>query len=346
MPVYKDNERKTWYYKVRYKDLYGRNKQAMRRGFAKRSEAIQAEADFIAGIKNAFSDEITIDEIFEHNINHKKLKVKTIRRRTSEYNLHIKPRFGPLKAKDITIQQVMDFKSDLEKKFVSMNSARTVYSNFKVLINHAVKFFGLRIDPSIAVGPISRERPKVNFIQREEFEERVLLLDHLYYRQLARLLFYTGLRVGEGFGLTWKDVDLEKKQLHVNKTIDIITRQPGPTKTAGSVGYVPFPPFIKEMLKQIKKESETCLFGFHDGLYVFGGLAPYHYSHFHKKFKEVFPSLRIHDLRHSYASYLINKGVDIYLVKELMRHDDIKQTANTYGHLYTERKHQAMSVFD
>lgn len=43
---------------------------------------------------------------------------------------------------------------------------------------------------------------------------------------------------------------------------------------------------------------------------------------------------------------LSNKGKDIYLVKELMRHDDIKQTANTYGHLYTERKHEAMEAFD
>ncbi|WP_349774141.1 tyrosine-type recombinase/integrase [Sporosarcina aquimarina] len=79
---------------------------------------------------------------------------------------------------------------------------------------------------------------------------------------------------------------------------------------------------------------------------MFGGPTPYHYSHYHKKFKAVFTDLRIHDLRHSYASYLINKSVDIYLVKELMRHDDIKQTANTYGHLYTERKHELMSVFD
>ena len=88
------------------------------------------------------------------------------------------------------------------------------------------------------------------------------------------------------------------------------------------------------------------IFGFNDSLYVFGGLAPYHYAHYHKKFKKVFPELRIHDLRHSYASYLINKKVDIYLVKELMRHDDIKQTANTYGHLYVERKQEIMSVFD
>lgn len=163
---------------------------------------------------------------------------------------------------------------------------------------------------------------------------------------MARLLFYTGLRVGEGLGLTWSDIDLERNQLHVNKTLDITTRTPTSPKTKGSVGYVPFPVFITEMLKRIKKESAENIYGFNDDILVFGGMAPYHYSHFHKHFKLVFPELRIHDLRHSYASYLINKGVDIYLVKELMRHDDIKQTANTYGHLYVERKHEVMSVFD
>lgn len=346
MPVYKDKERGTWYFKVRYKDIYGRSRQKMKRGFEKRSEAIKAEAEFLASANKHFSDDVTVDEVFEHNINHKRFKEKTIRRRTNEYNLHIKPRFGHIKIKDITAQQVADFKADLEKNFTSLNSARTVYSNFKVLINHAIKFFGLKVDPTIAVGSIQRVRPRINFIRREEFEERVKQLDHLYYRELTRLLFYTGLRVGEGMGLTWQDVDLNKCQLHVNKTIDIITRIPTTPKTEGSIGYVPFPEFIGDMLHQIKKESAEKIYGFNEGLYVFGGLAPYHYSHYHKKFKQVFPELRIHDLRHSYAAYLINKGVDIYLVKELMRHDDIKQTANTYGHLYMERKHEVMSVFD
>lgn len=346
MPVYKDEKRKTWYFKVRYRDIYGRNRQAMRRGFAKRSDAVKAEAEFLANVNKHFSDEVTLDEVFEHNIKHKKLKEKTIRRRTNEYNLHIKPRFGHLKVKDITTQQVVEFKSYLENSFTSLNSARTVYSNFKVLINHSIKFFGLKVDPTVAVGAIQRVRPKINFIRREEFEQRVVQLDHLYYQELTRLLFYTGLRIGEALGLTWRDIDLDKRQLHVNKTIDITTRKPTTTKTAGSVGYVPFPDFIREMLEKIKKESAEKIYGFNEDLYVFGGLEPYHYSHYHKKFKQVFPELRIHDLRHSYAAYLINKGVDIYLVKELMRHDDIKQTANTYGHLYTERKHEVMSVFD
>lgn len=347
MPVYKDDERKTYYFKVRYKDMYGRNKQAMRRGYAKRREAVLAEAEFMANLKNAFTDEVTFDEIFDHNIKHTRLKDKTIRRRTNEYNLHIKPRFGHIKIKDLSIQQAMDFKSDLENGFKSLNSARTVFSNFKVLINHAIKFFGLRVDPTIAVGVIQRVKPKIRFIRREEFESRLLTFNPMhFYVELTRLLFYTGLRIGEALALRWKDVDLEKMQLYVEFTLDIKLRILTPPKTPGSEAFVPFPQFIADMLAAIKKESAEKIYGFNDEMYVFGGRDPYHYAHYSKKFKVVFPELRIHDLRHSYASYLINKGVDIYLVKELMRHDDIKQTASTYGHLYTERKHEAMSVFD
>lgn len=346
MPVYKDEKRKTWYYKTRYKDMYGRNKQKMQRGFKKRSEAIKAEAEFLSSINTTFSEDVTIDDIFEHNLTYKRLKEKTMKRRRNEYNNHIQPFFGRMRVKDISVQQVMDFKTRLENHFDSLNSARTVFSNFKALINHASKFYGLKIDPTLAVGTIQRVKSKINFIKRDEFEKRVKLFNTHHYQELTRLLFYTGLRVGEALALTWKHVDLERKQLYVEQALNIHTRKITPPKTEGSVGYVPFPQFIGDLLREIKSESASEIYGFNDELFVFGGLAPYHYSDYRRKFKQVFPDLRIHDLRHSYASYLINRGVDIYLVKELMRHDDIKQTANTYGHLYTERKHEVMSVFE
>lgn len=66
----------------------------MQRGFKKRKDAIQAEAFFITNIQNNFSDEVTIDQVFEHNLTFRTYKDKTIRRRTNEYKLHIKPRFG------------------------------------------------------------------------------------------------------------------------------------------------------------------------------------------------------------------------------------------------------------
>lgn len=346
MPVYKDELRKTWYFKVRYKDMYGRDKQKMNRGFAKRKEAIQAEADFISNIKGAFTDNVTFDELFDHNIKAKRYKDKTIRRRTNEYKKHIKPFFGHMQAKDVNTHQVMEFKTYVETNLKSLNSARTIFSNFKILINHAVKYFGLKVDPTLAVEPIARVRPEIKFIRKDDFEKLVVDVEWAYYSELTRLLFYTGLRIGEALALTWEDINIEEKQLHVNKTFDISLRVTTSPKTQGSVGYVPFPSFIADMLLKMKKESAEKIYGFDETFYVFGGVAPYHYSHYTKNFKKVFPKLRIHDLRHSYATHLINKGVDIYLVKELMRHDDIKQTANTYGHLYTERKQEVMNVFD
>lgn len=348
MPVYKDAERKTWYFKTRYKDMYGRNKQKMQRGFTASRDAKLAEAEFIATINNTFTDQVTINEVFEHNIKHKTLKDKTIRRRTNEYNLHIKPFFGHIKVKDLNTNHFLEFRTYLEKHFSSLNTARTVYSNLKVLVNHAVKFFGLRVDPSLPIEPIQRVKPEIFILKKGEFEQQLNheSLDIHHYREFARLLFYTGLRVGEGLGLMWKFVDLEKRQIYIKYALDPITRELSKPKTQASEAYVPLPFFIADMLVEIKKESAALYHGFNDDYFVFGGASPYHYSHFHKKYKEAFPKMRIHDLRHSYAAHLINSKVDIYLVKELMRHDDIKQTSNTYGHLYVERKHEAMNVFD
>lgn len=351
MPVYKDELRKTYYFKVRYKDMYGRNKQKMQRGFRTSKEAKKAEAEFITSIDNMFSDQVTIQEVFEHNIKHKSLKEKTITRRTNEYNLHIKPFFGHIKVKDLNTNHFLEFKSYLEKHFTSLNSARTVYSNLKVIVNHAIKFFGLRVDPSISIEPIKRIKPEIEIIKIADFKERVKheALDLHYYRQMTMLIFYTGLRVGEALALQWQYVDLEKNQIYIKHTWDFNKKKLGPPKTEASEAFVPLPIFITQMLAEIKKESEEKIYGFKENsneYFVFGGLAPYHYSHYHKKYKQAFPELRIHDLRHSYAAHLINNKVDIYLVKELMRHDDIKQTSNTYGHLYVERKHEAMHVFN
>ncbi|HDR3898421.1 TPA: site-specific integrase [Bacillus cereus] len=346
MPVYKDKERKTWYFKVRYKDMYGRNKQKLKRGFKKRGDAILAEAEFVASIKDAFTDEVTFDEVFEHNINFKTYKPKTIRRRTNEYNLHIKPRFGHIKVKDINTQQVLDFQKYLSSSLSSPESARTVYSNFKVLMNHAKRFYNLRYDPTLQVPTMPRGKKRIDFIKREDFDKRVQEFTMHYYKELTILMFYTGLRVGEALALKWIDIDLAEHQINVNKSWGLNERVLTSVKTAASEAIVPIPKLLVGMLGGIKKESAEKTYGFDENHFVFGGITPYHYNHYHKKYKEVFPELRIHSLRHSYAAYLINKGVDIYLVKELMRHENIKETADTYGHLYIERKQKAMSVFD
>lgn len=346
MPVYKDVVRKTWYFKTWYKDMYGIRRQKLRRGFEKKGDAKLAEAEFISNVENQFTNEITLDAVFQHNISYKMYKPKTVRRRTLEYNRHIKPKFGKLKIKDINVQHVLEFKNYVENEFGSLNTARTVFSNLKILINHAIKFYGLKHNPALLVPAIKRVKPKVDFIRKEAFENRLPELEMHLYKELSLLLFYTGLRIGEALALQWKNVSLDRNELFVAHTLDTNTRDLGPPKNESSQTTLVYHQRISDMLKEIKKESAEKFYGFDEDYFVFGGMAPYHYSHYHMKFQSVFPEIRIHDLRHSFATHLINNGADIYLVKEMMRHSNIQETVNTYGHMFTERKHEAMSIFD
>ena len=56
--------------------------------------------------------------------------------------------------------------------------------------------------------------------------------------------------------------------------------------------------------------------------------------------------IRVHDLRHSHASYLINQGVAPLLIKERLGHKDIKITLNTYGHLYPDQQKMVANLLD
>lgn len=348
MPVYKDEQRKTWYFKVRYTDLYGEKKQKMGRGFAKKGDAKLAEANFLASLKDQTSENVTFDTVFQHNMKFKDYEKKTIRRRTNEYNKHIKPRFGHVKIHDITVNQVLAFQDYLKKEFDSPETARTVYSGFITVINHARKFYGLQNNPTLQAPSLPRGEKSHTYIRLEEFERRLpeTFEPNKDYEEFFKTLFYTGLRIGEGLALIWSDINLFSSEISVTKTLDISTRTRKKPKTKASVAIIAIPNVIKDILIRMKKEAEKHYPGFNDNYYVFGGPEPYHYSRVYKIYKKVFPELRPHDLRHSFAAHLINNSVDIYLVQQMMRHATIKETADTYGHLFTERKHEAMQVFD
>lgn len=347
MAVYKDKTTGKWYFSVRYKDIYGNNKRKLKRGFDKQREAKAAEAKFLTESVDSYSSEQTFEYVFYHYLDNSDLRPKTRKRKENEYKKHIQERFGHIKISDIKQNQCQEFRKYLIDHLPSVNSARTVWSGFKVVINHAIKHFGLRIDPTVSIKPIPRKKPKPKFIMRDEFDNKVDSFIDDAYVEASQLMFYSGLRVGECFALTWKDMNLSKNELMVSKTMDITNRQIyDRAKTESSETIVVFPQFISDILSdRYERESKKWQY-FNDDYFVFGGIAPKHYAHYHKKFKEVFPGYHIHSLRHSYASYLANNGVDIFDLQQLMRHARITETLDTYSHQYTDKKHKAISVFD
>lgn len=348
MPVYKDSKRGTWYYSVFYKDVYGENKRKVKRGFSKKKDAVIAESDFIQKVKFGYSDNKTFDEIFHARLKSVQLSERSIEKRTTEYNTYIKRQFGFREIGKITTDQCKQLRDSLMNDYdISLPYARSVWAGFKAVFAYAGKYYKLTIDPTSPVEPIPRVKPKPIYITREDFEARVENIPNETCKNLAKLLFYTGLRVGEAMALTWKDFDSGKHELDINKTLNLSKRKIQETgKTAHSLATVPIPVLINTLLCDMYEHEKGTYKGFTDDYYIFGGNVPFSYHTFTYHFKKAFPEIKIHALRHSYATYLINNGVDMYLLMKLMRHSNISETIDTYSHLYPDKTHEVVQIFD
>jgi integrase len=141
---------------------------------------------------------------------------------------------------------------------------------------------------------------------------------------------YTGCRVGEILTLKWKDVFLEEGYLHLKDS-----------KTGEKT--IPLSESAKAILGELKRE--------HENPYVFIGEKPgtglttltrawYKIRHLAN-----LQGVRLHDLRHTFASLAIKQGVDLYTVSKLLGHKNIATTTR-YAHLEMKHLLKATNVID
>jgi integrase len=147
---------------------------------------------------------------------------------------------------------------------------------------------------------------------------------------IVLFLLYTGARKREVLEAKWSDFDLERRSWRIPKT------------KSGKVRHVPLSDHALGVLKAVKTK-----YGHHAFVYAFAnevtGL-PYvsiFYSWDAARTRAGLSHLRIHDLRHSFASFLVNAGRSLYEVQEILGHADIRTTSR-YAHLSRERLQEAV----
>jgi integrase len=172
------------------------------------------------------------------------------------------------------------------------------------------------------------------------------------------LLLYTGMRIGEAIPLSWEKVDFANKRIFIDcNAVEIVDRSPNAKtktrievqdtpKTEASIRHINLGKTAIEALEELKK-----LNGGHK--YVLansnGGLLQY--RNFNRMLESILERCNIepcgsHTCRHTFASMLIRKGVDIKVVSELLGHADVSTTYNIYVHLINEQKQQAIEMLD
>jgi integrase len=160
-----------------------------------------------------------------------------------------------------------------------------------------------------------KEKQRLVYLTPEQAEK---LKQHISnnYRDLLEFLLYTGLRVGEALKLTWKDVDFEA---------NIIILRQDKTKT-GRNYVIPLNSKVKEILLARKKKTKDKR--------VF----PHSKSNFTRAFKQALKraglpqEIRIHDLRHTFASWLSMSGIALQQIAALLGHRQLSTTMR-YAHL-------------
>lgn len=345
--IYKDKKRSTYYFSV-YVDVNGEKKRFVRRGFKNRQEARLAEADFLLNFDTTDDERITFETLAEmyKNWYKKRRKESSYKKIKSVVDIHLNPFFKKKYIGDITKRDVIKLHDKLLDKKLSVTSVKKAHTVLSSMLNYAIKTEYLKVNVAREAGNLDiKETKRFEFWTIDEFKQFISTVDDLMYRTLFMTLFYSGMRKGEALALTWKDVDFENSIIDINKTA--FHQNITSTKTESSVRKVKMPQHTMNLLRELKlsklSKINYVVFGeFYD--HISESTLDRQYNHYVKLSKV--KRIRIHDFRHSHASYLISLGNDIQVVSERLGHANTSTTYDIYAHLYPNAEAEAVAKME
>ena len=340
MPTYKDKKNGTWYVVCQYTDYKGVSKQKCKRGFGTRREAIQWETDF--SLQQDASMDMKMSDFIGIYLTAIKPRIKQssyeIKRQVID--AHILPAFGNKAVNAITSRDVLLWQNQLithrdeRGKGYSKSYLKTLHNQLSCIFNYAVNNYDLRSNPARKAGNMgSEDEVKIDFWTKEEYEKfSYQAMDDPLSYYAFEVLYWTGIREGELLALTPSDFDFDNETLSITKTYhrfhgeDVITKP----KTKKSVRTVSLPSFLVEEVK------EYISLQYH--IAPDDRLFPVSKDYLLLKMKKYsrlagVKTIRIHDLRHSHISLLINMGFTPLAIAERVGHEAIEITYR-YSHLF------------
>lgn len=276
---------------------------------------------------------ITFNELFELFIEHNKLYKEPGTITTYKDAKKVFKELWELKIIDIRkihIQKAIDIltERDLKRSTIELNISK---------LRLALNYYKDNYDNSYTIDflknlqlpkEIAAEKKALTIKELEELANNMKNEETEYY--IATLLAgYCGLRIGEITGLTWNDINEIEMELNIKKQWKVDKNgieNFGKLKSKNSYREVPIPPKILEELKKYKKISTTDI---NNRILV---VKP---KSFNARIDEIikkYKDISIHELRHTYATFLISKGIDFKTVAKLLGHD-VAETIKTYSHV-------------
>lgn len=346
MPVFKDEERGTYYVKCYYTDYTGAKKQKKKRGFKLQREAKEWERKFLETQQNDLTMNFeSFTEIYLEDMSHR-VKEHTLYQKRFFIKSKLIPYFGKLPLSDITPAVIRKWQNELiayrdpDGEPYKPTYLKAVNVQLSSIFNYAVQYYNLPVNPCRKAGSIGTNKAEeMQFWTLDEFKQ---FLENISDKPRSRaaflILYYTGMRIGELLALECQDIDLINCKINITKSYqriegrDLITTP----KTPKSIRTVTIPEFLRDEIKTYL----SMLYELQPTDRIFGSCTKQHFETEMKRgTKSGTPKkIRIHDIRHSHASLLIELGFSPLVIADRLGHEKVETTLNTYSHLFPHKR--------
>lgn len=339
MKAEKDKKTGKWLIQYRYTDWQGKRRKSTKRGFATKREAEEWLRNFLITQKADF--DMKFEDFWKMYCADMETRLREHTMRTKKYIVELKilPYFGNKRVNDITAADIRQWQNELIKMGYSPIYLKTINNQLSAIFNYAVRYYDLKSNPCAKAGSMGKSKAEeMDFWTGEEFRK---FIDSVMNKRISYMafmtLYWTGMRMGELLALNPKDVDLEKRTISITKSYqrlgkkDVIT----PPKTPKSKRVITIPEFlaadIKDYMDSLYELQEN------DRLFP---ITKYYLEHeMQRGIKESgVKRIRVHDLRHSHASMLIELGFSPLEIANRLGHEKVETTLNTYAHLYPNKQ--------
>lgn len=314
------------------------------------------------------------------------LKAKSAERQEMTIKLHIKPHIGDNILKKLEPEDIQNLYAKLalngKKKGggLSAQSIRHVHNTLSKALTKAVELKKIKENPVKLSEPPTLKSRKVNVNAMTEAHVRTFLHAATGHRLYAAFMtgFMTGLRRGELMALKWEDVDLDKQTAIIKRSL-VTTNAQGPVfvepKTDESNRTVPLPADLCAELRRhkvrqaeekaaakVKAKEHAEKFGVEvnpEDYYDDSGLVfrqedgrrvdPRSFARIFKRLLSkagLKKTFRVHDMRHTFASIMLKRGVDIKRIQQILGHASPEVTLSTYSHLMDGALQDAARILD
>jgi len=285
-----------------------------------------------------------------------------------QYNIenYINPRFGKQQLQGLSTLEIqkwineLSVKSPLSDHPLTPKTIRNLYMNLNAGLKRAVMLGYLAKNPAENVELPKCKPYKPDVYSADELQKLLEVARGTELEIGIMLLVCLGIRRGELMALTWSDIDFDKRLVNIDKSTVKVKMGKSVTKDPKSLSghrVIEAPDVLFDFLRREHKEylKRKLLHGrdYHDNnlLVCKPNGTPFEVDYYTHKFKRLLEvnglkKIRLHDLRHSHATYMLRLGVNMKTLQKFMGHSTFSTTMDTYSHVLDDMGREAADTLN